>query len=103
MTHSTNSHVVGKWINNKPTYEKSFELTTGRNNNWNTVLNDNIEDITDFYYQYARIQTTPVERYPLTPEFKFYVKNGALMENHSDDYYSGGILLVVVEYTKTTD
>ena len=99
--YSTDETVVGKWIDGKPLYKKTFQVTTSATlNAFNDIYSANIENVPSLHFQFRKGN----ERYPENhQQFAFYVVNGILKEYHTKDYYSGGELTVTLEYTKTTD
>lgn len=101
-TYSTTEEVVGKWINDKPIYQKVLQVTTSSTlNTFNNIYDGSIEDIVSIDFQYKYSNT---EKYPQNfQDFKFYVKDGILKEYHTDSYYSGHELTITLKYTKTTD
>ena len=99
--YSTDETVVGKWIDGKPLYKKTFQVTTSATlNAFNDIYSANIENVPSLHFQFRKGN----ERYPENhQQFSFYVVNGILKEYHKNNYYSGGELTVTLEYTKTTD
>ena len=99
--YSTDETVVGKWIDGKPLYKKTFQVTTSATlNAFNDIYSANIENVPSLHFQFRKGNECYPENHQ---EFAFYVVNGILKEYHKQNYYSGGELTVTLEYTKTTD
>lgn len=99
--YSTDEKIIGTYIDGKPLYKKTFQVTTSATlNAFNDIYSANIENVPSLHFQFRKGN----ERYPeVHQQFSFYVVNGILKEYHTNGYYSGGELTVTLKYTKTTD
>lgn len=111
--YSTSEQIIGTWIDGKPLYRKVF--TRNLNNEDSALIAniDNIDFITvtdksttmfeDTYYSYY----VPASTYETSTNFsKFYVsknKSTNIADIRWVGNYTTGKVIVVVEYTKTTD
>lgn len=99
--YSTDEKIIGTYIDGKPLYKKTFQVTTSATlNAFNDIYSANIENVPSLHFQFRKGN----ERYPENhQQFSFYVVNGILKEYHTNGYYSEGELTVTLKYTKTTD
>lgn len=99
---STDEQVIGKWINDKPLYQKTYEININSNN-----FSFNID--VDFEYINYDIVTNN-SNYALKDTFNnsgdrlfcyIYIPNKTFIINTANYYF--GKCYVTIQYTKTSD
>lgn len=106
--YSTNEIKIGRWIDGKPLYRKVINTTLSSSvststSDWKTIYTDtNIKLITDLTFRTASYNTHYFSRYEEI-SFRFNDTNGTLAEYHTDDYNNSRSVVIIIEYTKTTD
>lgn len=107
--YSTTEQVIGAWINGKPLYRKVINIANPQTSNtdYGTVANDIDECIKIYGYAYSSgYGTHPVPQTDSASSFSvIFIKNDnkTLRGRFS---LGGGVpnkVMVIVEYTKTTD
>ena len=96
--YSTEEQVVGEWIDGKPLYQKTISKVVNLSTSWTTV--DTIENL-----DYATIIAGNVSSYThMHPFFEFVIDGNSIKVDTTNSGYSGNRLIIItVQYTKTTD
>ena len=107
--YSTEERRIGTWIDGKPLYRKVFLATvpTGTNT-WNPITEPLTElSIENVVHLYGTIKSDGVLIYRAVPELHSSLGIGNTNEiqlyNGTDTWFAGKQIIVVLEYTKTTD
>lgn len=110
--YSYEERVVGKWINNKPLYRKTFKINMATVGNGNVAHNiENVEDIwvnQEASYLKNGIYTLPIAQYGGASGndwFRFFTTPDTIEYRFGPTYTSTTNLIVAITlcYTKTTD
>jgi hypothetical protein len=110
--YSTNEVEIGKWTNNKPLYRKVIEYTSGLASNTTKNI-ATITNASEIIIKQAYLKSTTGLFYPLnmvgyngntTDKVYVYTESGTI-KCYSTGGWGSSIwkLIVIVEYTKTTD
>jgi hypothetical protein len=107
-TYSTNEIVIGKWIDGKPIYRKTFSFNLGSSiDTWSTIATiDNIKLPIKFYGMCWNVSTTfNIPRAYSNEDITLYCDTASKLfrEQHNYSYANGLPAFAVIEYTKTTD
>lgn len=110
-SYSTNETVVGTWIDGKPIYRKVINATKISGNTLLIPINDLNIDTIFFDRTHSYIVTTSAIVYPFpynyantSDTYTACERDGNNIKiNSSEGAYSNGQIILVIEYTKTTD
>lgn len=112
VTYSLNEQCVGSWINGKPLYEKTLEVTTPDKIGIAQVTSltdlniDNVINYTGaFCYQdnrWTQLANATVSN-DVTTYIVFYIRDNSLYINFNVDNYRNKPACITIQYTKTTD
>jgi hypothetical protein len=106
--YSTEEIRIGTWIDGKPIYRKVIETNLSDKistsaSDWHDLYTDtNISGITNLFFK--TIPTT--ENFTYINRFEqisFYFANGIIQEYHADEFNNNRKIILIIEYTKTTD
>lgn len=110
-TYSTTEQVVGKWINGKPIYRKVVNATKISGSTLLIPIKELNIDTIFFDRTHSYIVTTSAIVYPFpynyantSDTYTACERDGNNIKiNSSEGAYSNGQIILVIEYTKTTD
>lgn len=107
-TYSTDEIVIGKWIDGKPIYRKTFSFNLGSSiNAWSTIGTiNNIKQPIKMYGMFWNVSTTFCIPHAYSDEdVTLYCDTSSELfrEQHNYTYANGLPAFAVIEYTKTTD
>ncbi len=108
VEYSTSEKIVGKWIDGKPLYEKSFTATTPNISGAVTVITDNFFNTT--YINLRDIKGVVQSTWPIgyyvggtTPKYiSASLGSTGINMSVSTDYYEKSVVLTLI-YTKKSD
>lgn len=104
--YSTNEQVIGTWIDGKPLYRKVIRTTTASAINTIKTL-DTIANLQEITKSNSSWRTTDGFKYltdnPSEAPVIFVDTSNNVTESHKADYFNNATIVIVLEYTKTTD
>ena len=113
IKYSTEEQVIGKWIDGKPLYQKTYSVTIPtRGNRTVIVIDATFDRIVNSKISANKVSGNDRWRFGSSASYRFgandiavYVEgNTAYIGNESSaDSYGGGDACVTLQYTKTTD
>jgi hypothetical protein len=109
--YSTNEQVIGTWIDNKPLYQKTIEVTNPTHGAWTQIISDNNINIIGYKNEASYAITQAGEKFSIDfcVNSNLYGRSLIYNNEHSmqiEYYNSYGTLskyIVTIQYTKTTD
>jgi len=117
VKYSLDEQIVGEWIDGKPVYRKTFELKSGNSvqtlHNLQDVSDLNIKNVIKFdsiiNFNISGNSFHPMPFHNSTGattevHISAWINNNVIVERHTHEQYNSGLpIIVILEYTKTTD
>lgn len=104
-TYSTSEQIIGTWIDGKPLYRLVLDTTTGSSTGSVNVLytNANINKIINVQVRYEKEQYAYPTQNNTSFSFHWDTNTHTFNEQHSNSYWNLTPMIIILEYTKTTD